>query len=183
MIQGIDFLQAYKKSVSKEAPYLKFLNLGSLVVLVAYCLLVGAIFSYWIYLRQESQNISSQIAIKKQKVKEFEKIELLQIVLKERLSLLNNLFLEKRSDYFQLLTYFQGVSPEGVGIEKITLSENGEGTLEGKADNAQALSAFLENLTPVTNTTPLSEVVLSSSTREKDGSYKFSLSIKTNGRT
>lgn len=184
MKRGIDFLKAYKEPSLKEVKLLRFLKVGIFLFLICYCLLVGAAFSYWVYLRGENTRLGEQISLKKQRIGELRKIESLQIILKQRLSLLNKLFSKSKPNYSQLLTYLQQVSPEGIIFKEIRINEDGEVNISAKAPSALVLSRFLENLSSPSpsETSYFSEMTLLAGSRQKDGSYNFSFSLKKYGK-
>lgn len=177
--KGIDFLKPLKKGDFKKTETLRLLRIGSIVLVIFYCLFVGATLSFWVYLQKESRDISSQIASKKERIEELRKIESLQTVLKQRLSSLNKVFSKKRINYPQVLSYLKEVSLEDVSLKELDLSEGGEVSLTGSAPNASALSNFFERLSSASPLSPFPEIILSSLSRRKDGSYNFSLTLKS----
>jgi len=184
MVSGIDFLRAKRKLSFEQTRLSHSLKIFSLVLLVLYCLVIGAAFSYRFYLGQESQRISQAINIKKQKIEQLQKIESLQFLLKTRVSQLSELFAQPRIDYVQILSYLEEISPASVVLTDISLSEKGKVSLTGMADNAVVLGDFLEKLTAKEVTAnPFTEIVLSSTGRETDGTYNFSLSLETNDQS
>lgn len=183
MAKGIDFLQAQKEKRREEEKVLVHIKIGSIIFLVVYCLLVGATFSFWVYLNQDYRNVSRQIVSKKQRIEQLRRVESLQIILKQRVFHLEKLFSYKAPDYSQILSYLEKISPAGVSLTEVELLENGEGKLSGIAPNALVVSNFLKELTSDTSTSPFSKIVLSSARRQKDGTYNFTLSFNANGKS
>lgn len=183
MPKGIDFLQVQKGAELKKEKFFRFLKVSSIVFLIFYCLLVGAIFSFWVYFRKESQDINYQLARKKQRIQELQKVESLQIILKQRVFSLNKLFSEKRANYPELLSYLGEISASTISLEELEVSEVGEVTVKGSAPNAFAFSSFLEKLTSTPPPSPFSKIVLISASREEEGGYNFSFSCQTNGES
>lgn len=175
MAQGIDFLKLRREISAKQTRFLRLLKTGSLVLLIAYCLVAAIIFSYWVYLRRENQTIKTQTAASKQKISELKKTESLQIILKQRLSSLDKFFSQKSVDYSRSLSFLEDVSVTGIFLKELDLNQEGRVILAGSATDAVALSNFLENLSSENSKDLFSKIVLSSASRGKDGDYNFSL--------
>lgn len=175
MNSDIDFLKAQKSAEFQKVKALWLLRIGSIVLLAVYCVLASAIFSYWVYLKAESQNISKQINDKKQRIEQLRKVELLQVMLKGRLISLHELFSKKRPDYFRLLTYLNKVSQPGFAIRSMSVSEGGEIKITGMAPEAQIASKFLENLALPDSGISFEKAILSSAARSIDGVYNINL--------
>ena len=180
MVQEIDFLAAAKKKGPSKAEASRWLKLGSISLLALYCLLVGAVFFYSVYLRAETKKVGEQIADKRETIESFKKVETLQTILKERLSGLNKLFSLPKTDYPQLLTYFEQEPPEGIILEEINFGADQEISISGLAVNSLVWSSFLENLNDPGQTSLFSQISLSSVSRQDDGAYNFNLAFELN---
>lgn len=178
MNNEIDFLKAQKSAEKNSARALRLLKIGSIVLLAAYCVLASAIFSYWVYLGGESKSITQQIETKKQKIEELKKVELLQVMLKGRLTLLHGLLTKKRVNYPQVMTYLKDSSPSGLTIRTVEISEEGGITVTSSAPDAQVASKFLDNLTSPNSDISFSKATLSSASRATDGVYMLNLLLR-----
>lgn len=178
MNSGIDFLKAQKSAESYKAKAFWLLRIGSIVLLIAYCVLVSVTFSYWIYLGTESKNITKQIEAKKQRIEELRKVELLQVMLKGRQTLLHELLSKKRANYPQIITYLKDSSPAGFTIRTLEISEEGEIKITGSAPDVQIASKFLDNLTSPNSEVSFEKAILSSATRSIDGVYTLNLLLR-----
>lgn len=182
MTQGIDFLKSRREVDSQQARFLRLLKTASLILLIAYCLVMAVIFSYWVYLRRESQTIKVQTTASKEKISELKKTESLQIILKQRLSSLDKFFSQKSVDYSRSLSFLEDVSTGGVFLKELELNQEGRMTLAGSATDAVALGNFLENLSSENSQDLFSKIVLSSANRGKDGDYNFSILMEESGK-
>lgn len=178
MAKGINLLKKKKAIPVREAQLMRFAQVGSVVLLVFYCLIVVGIFSLWLYTRQESQEVDRQIAVKKQNITDLEKIESLQILLKQRLASLTALVGKKTADYPKILSYFTQFPSNEIILDEITLLENGKVTLSGQAVNTLVLSDFLESLVQGEGDDLFAQIILSSFTRQEKGNCAFNLSME-----
>lgn len=180
MAQGIDFLAAVQKKAPIKAQTSHWLRLGSIVLLVGYCLLVGAIFSYSVFLRAETEKVAEQISEKTEAINSFKKIETLQTILKERLAGLNKYFSQEKTDFSQMLTYFEGIAAGGINFEQMNFNGEGEISLSGTAVNSLVLSRLLETLSEPGQTDSFSQISLGSVSRRPEGIYNFNLIFSLN---
>lgn len=178
MAIGVDFLKGKRQKVLEKERILRLLNIGSIIVLIFYCLVVGATFSYAFKLNKESQQIDEEVSVKKTRINELKKIESQQILLKQRMAAINTFLSKKKVNYSKIIEYLQSIRLPGIEINRMDISEKGEITMSGSANNAVALSLFLEKLTSELPKSPFSKIVLSSTNRKEDGSYDFSFAIK-----
>lgn len=179
MNQEIDFLRGERPRLAKKLRFFRLLKVGSLVVLLAYCLIVGIIFSYWFYLNRQTAHTNQEISSKKQNISRLKDIESLQIVLKQRLSILERFFSSQKGPNFgSLLKYFDEISDE-VALKELTLSKKGEVNLSGESPNAVVLGKFLDRLRDEKSQDLFSKITLSSLERQDDGNYLFVLQLET----
>lgn len=172
-------LLAGKKEVSAEkARTIRLVKTGSFVLLVGYSLVALAIFSFWFYLQKEGQRVEQQINLKKRQIKELEKIESLQLILKGRLSTLGQILNRKEPNYSLFLGYFEQFLSQGIGLTSLNLSDEGKVVFSGLAENASDLASFLEKIGE--EKTLFSRVVLTTVVRNEEGQYSFDLEAEGN---
>lgn len=177
----IDFFQAQKKAAGFGGKLVKrWLTKVSFILVIIYLLVAGFVFSFLVYGRGEYNRVSRQITAQKQQLTKLTKIESLQLVLKQELSVLSQFLAKKRPNHSQLLSYFEKVSPIGITIKQIEIGEKGETKLDGMAENALVLGEFLDNLKSATVKSPFLNVALSSASRQSTGVYQFSVSALIN---
>ena len=174
MVSGIDFLSSRRKGGLKQAKIARLVNTASIVVLISYCLATAGAFSYWLYLQRQNQTVESEINLQKQKISQLQEIESWQLLLKQRLSLIDKLFSRPKIDHRRVFDFLDQIIPAGVRVTDIELAEADEINVVGIADNAVILSVFLEELTSQdVSTGPFSEVTLFSTSRSIEGFYDF----------
>jgi hypothetical protein len=177
MVQGINLLKPQRAKDERLVSLAHSLKVGSIVLLIFYCLAVAALFSFSIYLGQISEKTSQQIEIKKRQLEGLKKVESLQLVLKQRLSSLTELISGEKVSYQEWLDQLDKILEPGITIKEISITDSGVMTISGDASQATVLARFLDKLAgenPIFST-----VVLSSISRQKDGSYLFNVDLKT----
>jgi len=178
MRQEIDFLKGARGEREKRLKFLRMVKTFSILLLLAYCLVVAAFFSYGFYLTTASKQIVRETALKKNKIEALKEIETLQIVLKQRLSNLVKFFdSQKTSDFPALLDYFSKTT-QGISVRELSLSPDGKIKFSGEAAEMTALGQSLENLTGEEATQFFSSVVLSNLDKKEGGGYLFTILLE-----
>lgn len=181
MKQEINFLSGQRADIDKKAKISRLVKVGSFIILIAYCLIIGVVFSYWFYLDNEVKKTDEQVIIKKNKVEELKEVESLHVLLKQRLSSLNKFFSSgKELDFVALLSYFEDL-PDGVKIKGFSLSSIGGLTVSAESANALVLGEFLDKFKGDEAKSLFSVITLSSLDRQKDGTYFFVISLEPKG--
>ncbi len=176
----IDFLKGYKTGSTKKTQFFHFLRVGSFLLILAYCLFVGVIFSYWLFLNRQASNVNLEITNKKQRIEKLKDVESLQVFLKQRLSNLEKFFSSSKDvDFGQILVQIDQIANE-IKIKELKMSE-GKVNLSGEAPNNLVLEKFIENLKNGSPSLPFSQIKLSSLDRQENGSYLFNLILETKG--
>lgn len=183
MEKEIDFLKAKRKELYKFQRVIRMLNVASLVVLVLYCLIVAATIFLIFEFKGENQKLNSQINIKKAKISELKEVESLHYVLKQRLSGLTKYFSEKRNPSALVFSFFQSSITSGITLKKMEISSLGEINLNGQATDVLTLANFLDSLGTEEALNLFSKISINSLTKQKDGSYAFSLLMKVNEKS
>lgn len=176
MAQGINLLKPEKQTDVQLVELAHKVKVGSLLFLIFYCLSALATFSFSVYLRQASEKNAREIEGKKSKISELRKIESQQLTLKQRLAALTELTSKKGVSEDECLSQLEETLESGVTIKEIDLGESGTLKVNGKAQQAVVLARFFEKLT---QKTIFSKIVISSLSRQKDGTYLFNLDLKT----
>jgi len=180
MKQEIDFLKGARGEREKRLKFLRMVKTLSILLLLVYCLVVAAFFSYSFYLTTSAKKTSREITLKKSKIEDLKEIETLQVVLKQRLSNLLKFFDEqKKADFIVLLDYFNNRT-QNITIRELSLSPDGEVKFSGEASDIVALGQLLENLTSQESEDFFSSVVLSSlDKKENDVTYLFTILLQS----
>jgi len=180
MKQEIDFLKGQRVGGALKTKLFHSLKVGSLVLILAYCLVMGAVFSYWLFLSQQTAKINNEIAVKKTKIASLKEVESLQLVLKQRLSNLDKFFSAKKGPPFDTLLSFIGQTSAEIRVKELKIAED-KMNFSGIAPNMAALEKFLQDLKSEQSSALFSKITLSSVDRQEDGSYLFNILLETKG--
>ncbi len=180
--QEIDFLSGQQSKTGKKAKIVHFLKVGSIIVLILYCLLTAAVFSYWFYLNTQGRKAQQEISTKKQKIESLKDIESTQVFLKQRLTALDKFFTNQvKTDLPKILSFFESIKGEA-RLKQVNLTKEGEITISGGADNALILTDFLKKLEEDDRSKELfSTITLVSTDKQKTGNYLFSVLLEVKG--
>jgi len=174
--KSINLLQPDQISLG-EKKRTHLLKLGTIFLIVFYCLGVLAIFSFGLVVQREHQLVQEKINLQKTKLTSLEKTESIQFLFKQRLSSLFKIVKADRPMAEEWLNYFDSFANEGLSLEGVSWLPTGQVSLSGMAGNALYLSDFLENLKKATAEGKIAQSVLASATRHAEGTYDFSLEI------
>lgn len=184
MAQGIDFLKGKRKSFVDREKLFRSIKVGTIVFLVAYCIVVSAIVSYSLYRRQTNKGLQENIALKTKRLTELKKTESLHLLLKQRLSSLTKILAPKSQLYAAVIDYVDAVSPASVTVKNIEISSDGAVMLSGLAANSKAVDEFLVNIdNEEAKRNFFKKVTLQPVTRQEDGSYTFGLTLQINEKS
>lgn len=172
--KSINLLQPFEVSLA-EKKRIFLLKIATIFLVVFYCLVVVAIFSFSLVTQGETKVMSDKIKLEQTKLSELQEIESLQLVLKQRLVSLSKII--DSLDIKSWLSYLEGLVPEGLSLEEIQWKSNGEVKLSGLAGNAIALSDFINKLKQAVDEKKIASSTLISATRQKEGTYNFSFEI------
>jgi len=174
MKQEIDFLKGQRVGGEFKTKLFHSLKVGSLVLILAYCLVAAAVFSYWLFLSQQTAKINNEIAVKKTKIIRLKEVESLQLVLKQRLSSLDKFFSAKKGPSFKGLLAFIGQISTEIRVKELKIAED-KMNFSGIAPNMATLEKFLQDLKSEESSALFSKITLSSVDRQEDGSYLFNI--------
>ncbi len=172
-MKDINLLKVGRAVSGKEGELARKIKVASFLLLIVYCLLVAGALSFWLILQGESDQIVKKIDYQEQRLKDLESVESQQTFLKQRLSSLVPLLTEEAPDYQAVLSRLESFASEGVILNQLDLTRQGELNCGGIAANAVVFADFLERL--LADDELSEKVKLSSSSRQEDGSYDFSL--------
>lgn len=172
-MKEINLLKIRQELLEKRVKLAGKVKMATFLLAVFYCLAVGGVFSFWLILKRQSDQVATKIELQKKKIGELAEVETRQTFLKQRLSALTPLLAKEAIDYQAVLTQFEASVPEGVAFERIELNQEGKLDFEGTAVHVVALADFLEKLLA----SEAESIKLSSISREANGSYSFSFSL------
>jgi len=179
MKQEIDFLKGQRSERERRLKLLRTMRVGSIIVLMAFILVVGSVFSYWFYINGQNQKIIKENALKKTKIEKLKDLESLQMVLKQRLLTLGKFFREdKRPEFVSALNFFSQI-PQGIALRELNLSGDNKVNVSGDSADILNLTAFLEKLESQESRAVFSDITVSSLDKKDKGGYSFSLLLQT----
>jgi len=174
----IDFLKGQQVGGALKTKFLHSLKVGTLILILAYCLVSAAVFSYWLFLSNQTNKINNEIAVKKTKITALKDIESLQVVLKQRLFSLDKFFASKKeAGNFNDLLAFINQTATGLTIKELKITED-KMNFTGLAPNMMILENFLNDLKNNESSSLFSKITLSSIDRQEDSSYLFSVLLE-----
>lgn len=176
-MREINLLQIHRAIPTRAIKLIRGAKIGAILLLVFYCVVVGGIFSFWLILRRQNEVVVKKIAFQEQRINDLKQVESLHAFLKQRLSALSPLFAKETMDYKETLTRLEALVPEGVILTNMGLNQEGNLGFSGTAPNAVVFADFLERLLVSGRDEFAEDVELSSTSRQEDGSYQFTLKI------
>lgn len=176
MTQGINFLKPKPVGDFRFYYRARLFKVGSLVLLIVYCLVLAATVAFSINIGQTKKAVATETQIKKGKIEGLKKVESLQAILKQRLFSLAEFKKKDTVSYSGIFNEILGITESGVTINNVSLGAENLVVVEGSALNTSILSNFLDRLSG--NESAFSQAILSSLTRQEDGSYSFTVNLK-----
>lgn len=174
-MKEVNLFESYLKTPDKKALLGQSLKIGAMVLLAAYCIAASGIFSYWLVVKQKDNSLVRKIEDQRQQIAGLKTVESLHLLIKERLKLLGSTELADRVDYSLLLTEIERVEVPGMRITDIQVGVEGEMLFSGEAQDAVALSEFLEKLEEIGKARQEGLIEVTEANRSKEGMYIFSI--------
>jgi hypothetical protein len=169
----IDFLRGTRGEREKRAKFLRMVKTGSILALLAYCLVLAAFFSYSFFLNSQVQKVDRETELKKERIESLKEVEVLQIALKQRLSSLSKFFDSQKGPNFPvILNYFDQLSQE-INLRELTITSEGKINMSLEANSASVLERFLEKINQEETADLFSNVTLSSLDKRETGGYSL----------
>lgn len=174
--RSVDLLQPEEISPVEKRRALA-LKTGTIFLVVFYCLFIVAVFAFWLVTQQEAKIVTERLETKQAKLTELREVEVLQLLLKQRLSSLFKVVEVGKPSLKSQLNYLESLVPEGVTQENIQWNSDESVKTSGIAGNALVLSDYLERLKEAADKKKVAKSTLLSATRQEEGVYSFSLEI------
>lgn len=149
-------------------------QVGSIVALVAYFLLLSSLLSYFLILRKDKETVKKNIAVYEQRIKSLEPVESKQVFLKEKLKELTQILkFEEKPE--AALKDLRSLSIPGVTFSDISYSD-GSLSLGGQAEDALVLDAVVKHLESQ-GSDLFAEARIEGLSKLKETGYSFGLSL------
>jgi hypothetical protein len=173
--QSIEFLKIRRAKTKQEILADKVRGI-SMVALVIYSVVLGGIFSTWFALGSQEKNLLKQIDVKETRIEELKEVESSEVILKQRLSALSQIFAIKRLPYADILSRLNGILGEGIILANVTIESGSEVIFTGEASNSPYLAKFINRLLSGEEI-GFGKITLTQLNRDETGKYSFSISL------
>lgn len=182
MAVDINLLPEEEREKASQEALRKRLSIFSVVILIITVIALVSTFSFWGVQKRNEQSLKDKIKDKERQVTEYNQVESLHRVLKDKSQGLISIF-SKQKDFGQLLDQFSQLIPSGVSLSDFSANETGKLTAAGKAASSSEFSNFLLTLTDKEKGGNLfSSVSIDSLSRNDKGQYQFSMSANLKGK-
>jgi uncharacterized membrane protein affecting hemolysin expression len=184
MRREINLLGEERERKLKLTRQFRKLQIASLIVLGAYCLVVMVVVGYNYSLGVQLKNLNNSISARKMRITELKKVELQQLLLKQRLSALEDYLNKPAYPYTQVIENLEEDAQGTIVLDRFVFDGKGSVTFTGKAPDAVRLSDFLGGLLGENKSeTVFSEIKLAGLSRNINGNYQFSTEIVTSDKS
>ncbi len=171
---GINLLAREKPPTVVEKQIIGRLKKISLLVLVVYALVTGILLGGGYYFSLESRNLSRQASQLETRIKSFQKVETLEVLIKDRI-VNSQKILGARSHPEETLTKIINIVEEGVNISEIDFGVKDRLTFSVDTRDVTSMEIFLEKIKKVLAELGYQTVRLEMISRNKNGGYYFQL--------
>ncbi|MBU1126744.1 MAG: hypothetical protein ABIH88_02280 [Patescibacteria group bacterium] len=174
--QSINFLKV-KTKTEAEKKRIFLLRFVSIISLIVYCSVAGAIFLYSFSQENSLLKIEENLKKETQALERLEEVESLHVLLKQRLSFLRPILTEREIPFKSVFSYFDELLINGVSITDVVWHSPDIFEFSGVAENGVSLSSYLERLGAEVEVDKVDSVNLLSATRRKEGDYAFDIEV------
>ncbi len=172
-MKEINLIESYLKKPKIGAEIKRQTRVIVLVFLLAYCLVTAAVFSYWFVLKNKSESLVKKSQAQEVKIKEYQKVESLHVLVKQRLAALVPLFDKEPVDTTRVLNRLEELLPPGVTVKDIGFDGLDEFKISGEAESVVAFVDFLNRLQNLEKDDYFKGVELTSAVRAENRRYSF----------
>ena len=176
-MKEINLFDAYVKVPQKKLDLIRKTRVVSIVFLIAYCLVLAGVFSYWLVLKGQASSLSKKIETQQREIKRYEKTETLHVLVKQRLLALAPFLAKASVNQPQVLGEIESLVPEGIVLGSFNFKDDGGFGCEGQARDALVLGEFLDKVVQLNEDNFPEKIDLSSVSRVEEGGYSFALSF------
>lgn len=173
MANEINLLVGQKKAIFADV--LRPLKIGTIIFLIAYCLVSLTIISYFAFLDIESKKINKEIEAKKNLITRLRKVESLVLMNSQRLSALSRLLLQKKTDMPATLEKIKTLAGNDVSLTEVKIEADGSLNFGAAASGGKFFVDFYNRLLREKD---FPEMSLTSVSRDGEGGYRWKLMVK-----
>ena len=171
---GINLLAKEKITVGAEKEAISRLKKTFSLVLLVYALVITSLLVPSFYLSYEKGKISTEISQLEGKIKSFQKVENLEVLIKSRVTKAQKIT-ESRTPVERILVKIVNSLEEGITVSGLNFGKNNQITLSAQAQDVKSLETFLEKIKSALKEEGYSLAKLDSIGRDKKGGYSFEL--------
>lgn len=148
------------------------------IILLVYVIGATVLFGFTFYISSQVQAVTKDIKQTETKLKTFEKKEMQAVILKERMTKVDEILSAKEVrtskgiSQSQLLDWVRGLASSGVVINELKISKN-DVAFSGEAPSVEAIGNFIDQFQG--DDKRFSWVSLDTLSRSSKGSYSFSI--------
>jgi len=173
----INLLKVSDRETSKSQRRLgKKIRTFLVVFLGIYCLSAIGLFSYWLFLKNRTEKLNDQLDQKTAIIASHQRAESLHLLLKQKLSALNDYTDQTLINYDEVLTDLNLLTSSEITLIDISLDQLGTIQAKGETSDVLALADFLENFND-SDGQFFETAILESLSRGDSGIYTFEVNL------
>jgi len=174
---GINLLGKKELASKEEKEVLGKVKRTLVVTLLIYALFVVSLLGLQFFLSREKQNLVSQESQLESRIKTFQKVETLEVLIKDRLGK-GAKIISSRTHPEVILTKIINAREEGVEILEVELAKSEEVKLAAESSDVGSLERFMDKIKKVFQEEEFQTIILETVTRTKEGGYSLGLTAK-----
>ncbi len=174
---GINLLEKKELATTEEKEVISRLKKTIAITLLIYSLLVVGLIGFQFFLSREKQNLASQENQLESRIKTFQKVESLEVLIKDRLGKCAKI-ISSRTHPEAVLTKIINAKEEEVKISGVELTKNEEVKLAVESSDVSSLERFTDKIKKVFQEEGYKTIIFETVTRTKGGGYSLNLTAK-----
>jgi hypothetical protein len=171
---GINLLRKKEIATTEEKEITSKLKKIIVITLVIYTLIVVGLIGSQLFLSREKQKITSQASQLELRIKSYQTVESLEVLIKDRIEKCANI-IGSRTHPEIILAKIINAKGEGVEITSVELEKNHKVKLAAESEDVGSLEKFTNEIKAVFSGEGYQTVILESVSRTKDGGYSLNL--------
>ena len=174
---GINLLAKKELATTEEKEVVSKLKKTIAITLLIYSLAVVGLIGFQFFLSGEKQKIFSQASQLELRIKNLQKVEILEVLIKDRLGKCAKV-ISSRTHPETVLTKIINAKEEGVEIFEVELAKSEEVKLAAESSDVSSLERFTDKIKKVFQEEGYQTIILEAVTRTKKGGYSLNLTAK-----
>ncbi len=174
---GINLLGKKEITSKEEKEVLDKVKKNLVITFLVYALFVVSLLGLQFFLSREKQNLVSLESQLESRIKTFQKVETLEVLIKDRLGKCVKI-ISSRTHPEVILTKIIDAKEEEVEIFEVELVKSEEVKLAAESSDVGSLERFTEKIKKVFQEEGYQIIILETVTRTKEGGYILNLTAK-----